>query len=67
MTSSKVTYYQFDCMNSYVAGLYKAEEFSSEEEAIEKASDYEATLVKHIYENGERVASTLLYDPREHA
>ena len=67
MTSSNVTYYQFNCMNSYVAGLYKAEEFSSEEEAIRKASDYEATLIKHIYENGERVASILLYDPREHA
>lgn len=67
MTSLNVTYYQFDCKNSYVAGLYKAEEFSSEEEAIGKASDYEATLIKHIYENGERVASTLLYEPREHA
>ena len=45
MTSSNVTYYQFDCKNSYVAGLYKAEEFSSEEEAIGKASDYEQHLL----------------------
>ena len=54
-------------MNSYVAGLYKAEEFSSEEEAIAKASDYEATLVKYIYSNGECIASSLLYDPKEQA
>lgn len=67
MTSSEVIYYRFDCMNSYVAGLYKAEEFSSEAEAIAKASDYEATLVKYIYSNGERIASSLLYDPKEQA
>lgn len=65
MTSSEVIYYRFDCMNRFVAGLYKAEEFSSEEEAIAKASDYEATLVKYIYSNGECIASSLLYDPKE--
>ena len=67
MTSSDVTYYWFDCMNSYVAGLYKADEFDSEEEAIARASDYEATLVEYIYHNGECVATLLLYDPRETA
>lgn len=65
MTSPDVTFYRLECMNSFVAGLYKAEEFSSEAEAIETASNYEATLTKLIYNNGECVASKLLYDPKE--
>ncbi len=52
-------------MNALASGLYKASDFTGDEEAIETASNYEATLTKEEYRNGERLSSKLLYDPRE--
>ena len=65
MTAPNITLYRFECMNSYIDGLRRAEDFSSEKEAIETASNYEATLTRLIYHNGECIASELLYDPKE--
>ena len=58
-------YYRLDCMNALASGLYKASDFTGDEEAIETASNYEATLTKEEYRNGERLSSKLLYDTRE--
>lgn len=58
-------YYKIECMNATASGIYKASEFSGDEEAIKTASDYEGTLTKEEYRNGERIGSVLLYDPRE--
>lgn len=56
-------YYEFDCMNAFVEGkLFPAEEWT-EEEAIAKAADYEATLYLHEIRNGETVNTRTLYDP----
>ena len=58
-------YYRLDCMNALASGLYKASDCTGDEEAIETASNYEATLTKEEYRGGERLSSKLLYDPRE--
>lgn len=42
-------YYRLDCMNALASGLYKASDFTGDEEAIETASNYEATLTKEEY------------------
>ena len=58
------TYYYMDCMNAFVNdGLFPASEFKDDKEAIRTASDYEATLYKYVFENGERVSTEILYDP----
>lgn len=58
------TYYYMDCMNAFVNdGLFPAKEFKDEQEAIQTAGNYEATLYKYEYRNGERVSSTVLYEP----
>ena len=57
-------YYYFDCMNAFVNdGLFPAAEFESDAEAISKAADYEATLYKYEYSNGERISTATLYQP----
>ena len=56
-------YYQFECMNAAVEGLYKATEFSSKQEAIRIAADYEATLEEIIFDDGHCVGSKILYQP----
>ena len=59
------TYYHFDCMNAFVNdGLFKANEFKDDAEAIQYAADYEATLYKYEYRNGERISSAVIYEPR---
>ena len=58
-------YYRLNCMNALASGLYKASDFTGDEEAIETASNYEATLTKEEYRNGERLSSKLLYGPRK--
>lgn len=40
MTAPDITLYRFECMNSYIDGLRRAEDFSSEKEAIETAPNY---------------------------
>lgn len=58
-------YYYLDCMNAFVNdGLFPAAEFRSDAEAIQKAANYEATLYKYEYRNGEQISSTVLYEPR---
>ena len=58
------TYYFMDCMNAFINnGVFPASEFKDEQEAIQTAGDYEATLYKYEYRNGRRVSSTDLYDP----
>lgn len=57
-------YYYFDCMNAFVNdGLFPAAEFESDAEAIQKAADYEATLYKLEYDHGDRITTTVLYQP----
>lgn len=58
-------YYRLECGNAIASGLYKASDFTGDEEAIETASNYEATLTKEEYRGGGRLSSKLLYDPRE--
>ena len=56
-------YYFIDCMNAFVTGLYPERDFKTDAAAIRTAADYEATLYKHEYKNGELVKSTILYKP----
>ena len=57
-------YYYFDCMNAFVNdGLFPAAEFKDDAEAIRYAADYEATLIKYEYRDGERISSTVIYQP----
>lgn len=58
-------YYRLECMNAVASGIYKASEFTGDEEAIKTASNYEATLTKEEYRNGERVSFSVLYNPRQ--
>ena len=58
------TYYYFDCMNAFVNdGLFPAREFKDDAEAIRYAADYEATLIKYEYKEGERISSAVIYQP----
>ena len=58
------SYYYFDCMNAFVNdGLFPAAEFEDDQEAIRKAADYEATLYKYEYRDGDRISTTVLYEP----
>lgn len=57
-------YYFMDCMNAFVNnGLFPAAEFKDDADAIQTAADYEATLYKYEYRNGERISSKTLYEP----
>lgn len=58
-------YYYFDCMNAFVNdGLFKAAEFDGDADAIKYAADYEATLYKCEYKNGELISNNIIYEPR---
>lgn len=58
------TYYYFDCMNAFVNdGLFPAAEFADDAEAIRYAADYEATLYKYEYNDGDRINTEVLYQP----
>ena len=57
-------YYYFDCLNAIDNdGLLPAATFANDADAIRKAADYEATLYKCEYRDGERINSTMLYEP----
>ena len=58
-------FYTFDCMNAFLADkLFPVSTFEGgDREAIHTAANYEATLYKHRFCNGERVLSEKLYDP----
>lgn len=58
-------YYFMDCLNAFVnGGLFPVKEFADDAEAIQAAADYEATLYKIEYRNGDQVKRTVLYEPR---
>lgn len=58
-------YYFMDCMNAFVNdGLFPAAEFKDDAEAIREAANYEATLYKFDYKDGQRISSSVLYQPR---
>lgn len=58
------TYYYFDCMNAFVNdGLFPAAEFETEAEAIRYAADYEATLIRYVYDHGNKIETAVLYQP----
>ena len=57
-------YYYLDCMNAFTSGLFRVEEFEDDADAIQTAANYEATLYKDIYRNGERISRAVLYEPR---
>lgn len=57
-------YYYMDCMNAFINdGLFPAAEFEDDADAIRHAANYEATLYKYEYRDGERISSTTLYEP----
>lgn len=58
-------YYYMDCLNAFVNdGLFPAGEFSDDADAIRTAADYEATLYKYVYQDGEKISSRILYEPQ---
>lgn len=57
------TYYYFDCMNADTSGLYPKKDFKDDAEAIKIGANYEATIMKYKYFNGERISSKTIYDP----
>lgn len=58
-------YYYFECMNADVEGIYPAIKFKDDAEAIRIAADYEATVYKKEYKDGELMNSNIIYDPSE--
>lgn len=46
-------------------GLIPARIFGTDDRAIQAAADYEAVLYKYLYENGQRIATSILYEPGE--
>ena len=58
-------YYYMDCMNAFVNdGLFPASEFKDDADAIRTAADYEATLYKYEYQDGQQINCQALYEPR---
>lgn len=58
-------YYYMDCLNAFVNdGLFPAREFTDDADAIRTAADYEATLYKFEYRDGQRISSSVLYEPQ---
>ena len=57
-------YYYMDCMNAFVNdGLFPAAEFEDDADAIRHAANYEATLYKYEFKDGQRISSATLYEP----
>ena len=57
-------YYFFDCMNACITDrLFKESAFKDDKEAVAFGANYEATVIKYEYQNGERVSSSVLYEP----
>lgn len=58
-------YYYFDCMSSPPGGrYYEAAAFAGDQDAINTAANYEATLYKVTFDrNGDRARKVTLYDP----
>lgn len=64
-------YYLFDCMGviceipGYETNFIKADAFKSDKEAVSFGANYEATVIKYEFKNGERTGHKVLYDPTE--
>lgn len=64
-------FYFFECLgviyDDYLTGLptnyTPVATYKSDKEAIKDAANYEATLYKVTYKNGERIKSKVLYEP----
>lgn len=57
-------YYYFDCLNAFVSDRYfELTAFKDEQEAINTAANYEATLYKYHFEHGELAHTETIYDP----
>ncbi len=56
------TYYYLDNIGR---GLIPARIFGTDRRAIQAAADYEAVLYKYLYKNGQRIATSILYEPGE--
>lgn len=57
-------YYFFDCLNAMLTDRYfEAGAFKDDKDAISTAANYEATLYKYEFKDGDRVSSKVLYDP----
>ena len=57
-------YYYMACLNALVNdGLFPAAEFKNDSDAIQTAANYEATLYKYEYKDGQRISSKILYEP----
>lgn len=53
------------CMDTNVTdALFPAAKFKDDADAIRAAADYEATLIKYEYRNGDRISRQVLYQPR---
>lgn len=58
------TYYMIECGNAVVDGfLLPAKDFTDDADAIRTAADYEGTLYKMEYKDGQEINYTILYDP----
>lgn len=57
-------YYFMDCLNAFVSDrLLPAGDFAGDADAIQTAANYEATLYKYEYRDGQRISSAVLYEP----
>ena len=65
-------YYFFDCLGLLFNGdrtglpdnFIPVRAFKDDQEAISTAANYEATLYRYEYKDGERVSSATLYEPQ---
>ena len=58
-------YYVMECMNAFVDGqLIPVSDFRDQQEAIETAANYEATLYRVKFENGRRISTETIYTPQ---
>ena len=57
-------YYFFDCMNAFITDRYfEVSAFDGDPDAIKTAANYEATLTRLTFSQGELTGSKTLYDP----
>lgn len=58
-------FYVMECMNAFIDGyLIPVSDFKNQEEAIQEAANYEATLYRVKFENGHRISTETIYTPQ---
>ena len=58
-------YYFFDCLTAFENdGLCPVSKFKNDKDAIQTATNYEASLYKYVYKDSVRISKELLYEPR---